>query len=155
MRFTLIYPVKTNNRKLFHKCNSEMANLFFADDGQNYCRLVIIRKWVYTIKDGTGRVCMLKSLRYIEDNTTWFTFFWYLAWFEGILDKFGVNSSWCSKSYCQGRYQCCTFNNTRSLSAIDWTMEETLMKFAKAQVCLNGKGFFHLTLKITMVLSFS
>ena len=44
MRFTLIYPVKTNNRKLFHKCNSEMANLFFADDGQNYCRLVIIRK---------------------------------------------------------------------------------------------------------------
>ena len=30
---------------------------------------------------------MLKSLRYIEDNTTWFTFFWYLAWFEGILDN--------------------------------------------------------------------
>ena len=44
VRFTLIYPVKTNNRKLFHKCNSEMANLFFAYDSQNYCRLVIIRK---------------------------------------------------------------------------------------------------------------
>ena len=40
----LIYAVKTNNRKLFHKCNDEMANLFFAYDGQNYCRLVIIKK---------------------------------------------------------------------------------------------------------------
>ena len=70
----LIYAVKTNNRKLFHKCNGEMANLFFAYDGQNYCRLVIIKKRVYKIKDGMGRICMLKSLRYIEEITTWFTF---------------------------------------------------------------------------------
>ena len=42
--FMLIYPVKTNNRKLFHKCNGEVANLFFASYGQNCCRLVIIKK---------------------------------------------------------------------------------------------------------------
>ena len=41
--FMLIYAVKTNNRKLFHKCNGEMASLFFAYDGQNYCRLEIIK----------------------------------------------------------------------------------------------------------------
>ena len=41
--FMLMYAVKTNNRKLFHKYNGEMANLFFAYDGQNYCRLVIIK----------------------------------------------------------------------------------------------------------------
>ena len=29
----LIYAVKTNKRELFHKCNGEMANLFFANDG--------------------------------------------------------------------------------------------------------------------------
>ena len=40
----LIYAVKTNNRKLYHKCNGEMANLFFAYNGQNYCRLVMIKK---------------------------------------------------------------------------------------------------------------
>ena len=36
--FLLTYAVKTNNRKLFHKCNGDMANLFFAFDGQNYSR---------------------------------------------------------------------------------------------------------------------
>ena len=39
--FMLTYAVKTNNRKLFHKCNGEMANMFFAFDGQNYSRLVL------------------------------------------------------------------------------------------------------------------
>ena len=29
----LQYSVKTNNLALFHKCNGEMANLFFAYDG--------------------------------------------------------------------------------------------------------------------------
>ena len=36
--FLLIHAAKTNNRMLFHKCNGEMANLFFAFDGQNYSR---------------------------------------------------------------------------------------------------------------------
>ena len=39
--FMLTYAVKTNNRKLLHKCNDELANLFFAFDGQNYSRLVL------------------------------------------------------------------------------------------------------------------
>ena len=42
--FMLIYAVKTNNRKLFHKCNGKVANVFLAYDGQDYCRLVIIKK---------------------------------------------------------------------------------------------------------------
>ncbi|KAL7407118.1 hypothetical protein ABVT39_003386 [Epinephelus coioides] len=37
----LIYSVKTNNLKLFHKCNGEMANLFFAFDGPNYSRYLV------------------------------------------------------------------------------------------------------------------
>lgn len=32
------YVVKTNNLALFHKCNGDMADLFFAFDGQNYSR---------------------------------------------------------------------------------------------------------------------
>ena len=36
--FMLLYCVKVNNFKLLHKCNSEMANLFFAYGGQNYAR---------------------------------------------------------------------------------------------------------------------
>ena len=39
--FMLIYAVKTNNRKLFHVCNGDMANLFFAYDGHNYSRYFI------------------------------------------------------------------------------------------------------------------
>ena len=39
----LNFAVKTNNRKLFHNCNGEMADLFFAYDDQNYCRLEIIK----------------------------------------------------------------------------------------------------------------
>lgn len=36
--FMLLFAVKTNNVALFHKCNSDMADLFFAYDGQNYSR---------------------------------------------------------------------------------------------------------------------
>lgn len=34
----LQYAVKTNNLALFHKCNGDMADLFFAYDGPNYSR---------------------------------------------------------------------------------------------------------------------
>ena len=34
----MLYAVKTNNLKLFHKCNGDMADLFFAFDGHNYSR---------------------------------------------------------------------------------------------------------------------
>ena len=46
--FMLNFTVKTNNRKLFHKSNGEMVDLFFACDGQNYCRLEIV-KYVHTM----------------------------------------------------------------------------------------------------------
>lgn len=46
-----------------------------------------------------------------------------------------------------------------SLSAVDRTMEETFMKFAKSsgmsECILMTTGFFHLILPIMMVLSFS
>jgi hypothetical protein len=38
--FLLLHSVKTNNLQLFHKCNGEMAVLFFAFDGHNYSRFV-------------------------------------------------------------------------------------------------------------------
>ena len=41
--FMLNFTVKTDNRKLFRKSNGEMADLFFAYDGQNYCRLEIVK----------------------------------------------------------------------------------------------------------------
>ena len=41
--FMLNFAVKTNNRKLFHKCNEVMADLFFEYDCQNYCRLEIVK----------------------------------------------------------------------------------------------------------------
>ena len=34
----LQYLVKTNNFPLFHKCNGDMAELFFAYDGPSYSR---------------------------------------------------------------------------------------------------------------------
>ena len=34
----LQYSVKTNNLALFHKCNGDMADLFFAYDRPNYSR---------------------------------------------------------------------------------------------------------------------
>ena len=36
--FLLTHALKTNTRKLFRKCSGEIANLFFAFDGQNYSR---------------------------------------------------------------------------------------------------------------------
>ena len=38
LTFMLLHAVKTNNISLFHKCNGEMAGLFFAYGGQNYSR---------------------------------------------------------------------------------------------------------------------
>ena len=46
--FILNFAVKTNNRKLFYKCNGEMTGLFFAYVGVNYCRLEIVKN-VYTM----------------------------------------------------------------------------------------------------------
>ena len=57
--FMLIYAVKTNSRKLFHKCNGEMANLHFVYDGQNYCRLVIIKsEFIQSRTIWEGSVCL-------------------------------------------------------------------------------------------------
>ena len=43
--FMLIFTVKSNKEKLFHKCNGEVANLFSAYNGQNYSR------WVFWSSD--------------------------------------------------------------------------------------------------------
>ena len=40
------YSVKTNNYHLFHKCNGDMAELFFAYDGPHYSRWV---NYIYSI----------------------------------------------------------------------------------------------------------
>ena len=36
----LLYAMKSNNFDLFHKCNGDMADLFFAYDGPNYSRYI-------------------------------------------------------------------------------------------------------------------
>ena len=36
--FMLLYSIKVNDLKLFHKCHGDMADLFFAYGGQNYDR---------------------------------------------------------------------------------------------------------------------
>ena len=36
----MLYSIKTNNLALFHKCNCEMAPLFFSYDAPNYSRLL-------------------------------------------------------------------------------------------------------------------
>ena len=36
--FLMMWAIKHNDRPLYHKCNAEMANLFFAFDGHNYSR---------------------------------------------------------------------------------------------------------------------
>ena len=41
--FMLNFAVKTNNQKLFPKCKGEMADLFFAYNGQDYCRFEIVK----------------------------------------------------------------------------------------------------------------
>ena len=48
--FLLIHAAKTSNRKLFHKCNGEMANLFFAFDGQNYSRYLTLISFFHFMK---------------------------------------------------------------------------------------------------------
>lgn len=43
--FMLIFSVKSNNKKLFHKSNGEMANVLFAYNGQSYSM------WVFWLSD--------------------------------------------------------------------------------------------------------
>ena len=49
--FLLLFSIKTNNLSLFHKCNGDMAELFFAYDGPNYSRLVSFSKSLYGTTD--------------------------------------------------------------------------------------------------------
>lgn len=37
----LQYSVKTNNLSLFHKCNNDMTDLFFAFNGPSYFRYLV------------------------------------------------------------------------------------------------------------------
>ena len=96
--FMLIYSVKSNNLKLFHKCNGEMANLFFAFDGPNYSRYLV---WLEVFPSNIGQ-----------------------SHPEELLEKGGIAVAW---SLIPG-----------ALSAVDKTMEETFMKFAKSDKGLVG-----------------
>ena len=111
----------------------------------NYYKLVIIKKWIYTIKDGIGRVYMLKSLRYIEEITTWLNFILITGMVWGIL----VNPSWFSKCYCKGHSP---LNNTRITLSWWSNYGGTFMKFAKgsgmSECILITIGFFHLRISV-------
>ncbi|KAK3700755.1 hypothetical protein QZH41_010937 [Actinostola sp. cb2023] len=89
----LQYSVKTNNFALFHKCNGDMANLFFAYDGPNYSRFLVWLDLFLTNID--------KSHPGAKE----------------LLKKGGIA---VARSFIPG-----------ALSAVDKTMEETFMKFAK------------------------
>lgn len=56
----LQYAVKTNNLGLFHKCNGDMADLFFAYDGPNYSRYLNFSLTVNFIST--------KILEYLQQN---------------------------------------------------------------------------------------
>ncbi|XP_049455367.1 uncharacterized protein LOC125902797 isoform X2 [Epinephelus fuscoguttatus] len=96
----LIYSVKTNNLKLFHKCNGDMANLFFAFDGQNYSRYLV---WLEVF---------LTNLELSHPGA------------KDLLERGGIS---VARSLIPG-----------ALSAVDKTMEETFMKFAKSTGGLGG-----------------
>jgi len=96
----LIYSVKTNNLKLFHKCNGEMANLFFAFDGPNYSR--------------------------------------YLVWLEAFLTNIDLSHPGAKELLENGGIAVARSLIPGALSAVDKTMEETFMKFAKSDRGLVG-----------------
>ena len=96
----LIYAVKINDRKLFHKCNSEMSVLFFAYDGHNYSR--------------------------------------YLTWFDVFLTNIELTHPRALELIDNGALGVARSLIPGSLSAVDKTMEETFMKFAKGSGGLLG-----------------
>ena len=98
--YMLIYSVKINNLKLFHKCNGEMANLFFAFDGPNYSRYLV---WLEVF---------LSNIDLSHPGA------------KELLEKRGIA---VARSLIPG-----------ALSAVDKTMEETFMKFAKSDRGLVG-----------------
>ncbi|KAJ8346640.1 hypothetical protein SKAU_G00280410 [Synaphobranchus kaupii] len=97
----LLFTVKTNNVPLFHKCNSEMADLFFfAYDGQNYAR--------------------------------------YLAWFDVFLTNLELSHPGGWDLLSKGAIAVARSLIPGALAAVDKTMEETFMKFAKSSGGLWG-----------------
>ena len=98
--FMMIYAVKIHDRKLFHKCNGDMANLFFAFNGQNYSR--------------------------------------YLSWFEMFMTNIELTHPGAIDLIDKGVLGVARSMIPGALSAVDKTMEETYMKFAKGSGGLSG-----------------
>ena len=120
----LQYSVKTNNLTLFHKCNGEMANLFFAYDGPNYSRYQLLH--------------FFSSVRSLYRNLMFFTyilvcFHRYLTWYEMFLTNIDQTHPGAKELLSKGGIAVARSLIPGALSAVDKTMEETFMKFAKSQ----------------------
>ncbi|KAI4827600.1 hypothetical protein KUCAC02_030985 [Chaenocephalus aceratus] len=98
--FMLLHSVKTNNIQLFHKCNGEMANIFFAFDGHNYSR--------------------------------------YLTWLEVYLTNLENTHPGAKELLSKGAIAVARSMIPGALSAVDKTMEETFMRFAKSSGGFTG-----------------
>ena len=90
----LLYAVKANNLDLFHKCNGDMAPLFFAFHRHNYSRYLTCFEMFLTSIDKTHPGA------------------------KELLEKGAIA---VARSLIPG-----------ALSAVDKTMEEGFMKFAKS-----------------------
>ena len=100
----LLDSVKKNNLSLFHKCNSDMADLFFAYDGPNYSK--------------------------------------YLVWLDLFLTNIDKSHPGAKELLQNGGIAVARSLLPGALSAVDKTMEETFMKFAKSHGGLGG--IFHM-----------
>ncbi|XP_032227542.1 uncharacterized protein LOC116611051 [Nematostella vectensis] len=97
----LQYSVKSNNLSLFHKCNGDMAILFFAFDGHNYSR--------------------------------------YLTWLDLFLTNVDVSHPGAKRLLERGGIAVARSLIPGALIAVDKTMEETFMEFAKSAGKLQNK----------------
>ena len=100
--FMLIYAVKTNNFKVYHKCMGDMADLFFSFGGINYAR--------------------------------------YLTWFDMFLSNIEASHPGATQLLENGAISVARSHLPGNRCAVDKTMEETFMKFAKSRCGAGGAG---------------
>ncbi|XP_033987161.1 uncharacterized protein LOC117483109 [Trematomus bernacchii] len=87
--FMLLHSVKTNNIQLFHKCNGEMANIFFAFDGHNYSRYLTWLEVYLTNLENThpGAKDLLSK-----------------GGFTGLYSQFGAYQRWCQTTSTRAQF---------------------------------------------------
>ena len=117
----LQYSVKTNNLSLFHKCNSDMADLFFAYHGPNYSRYLVWLDIFLSNIDEThpgakellqkGGIAVARSLLpgalSAVDKTREETFMKFAksaGGFSGIFHMFGAYERWCRTTSARAKY---------------------------------------------------